>query len=296
MNKQLQLVYNYILATVVFLLFLVGTQSLCAQPITAAKASETKEYLSPDYQYYDLACSVDVWEGYFAPDRWQRSVVKAEPGELVQISEVSIGESKHPLVVLGQHQEEVETWSIEIPAAGYLSFRIFPTEGKGGEVLRVIINDRSIVFKRRADGLYYSPFLQAGDRFGLRIPAGKTIYHWTNLLFHTNYKAVIIRPEEVDPAKKFVPIEAALIQRVFFLTNKPGTWPTFDQDGDLSSVDDQFELRDSDARFTVAYHDRVEEQDGRFFLWRTFTIREKCSRGSWLRSSRRWAELPIIPE
>jgi hypothetical protein len=239
---------------------------------------------------------VDAWEGYFAPDRWQRNVVKAKPGGVVHGREVFIGENKQPLVVLGQHREVDETWSIEIPAAGYLSFRLLPAGGKDSEVLRVIINDRSIVFKRRADGLYYSPFLQAGDKFGLRIPAGKTVYHWTSLLFHTNYKAVIIRPKEVDPSRKFVPIEAALIQRVFFLSNKPGTWPTFDQDGDLFSVDDQFELRDSDTRFTVEYHDRVEEKDGRFFLWRTFTIREKCGRGSWLRSSRRWVELPIVPE
>lgn len=296
MNTQIQLINSYLLGVIFALLPVTGGLSVYGQSAGIAALCDSEEELPLDYQYYDLACNVNAWEGYFAPDRWKRNVVKAEPAAIVRIEEMDVDEQEKRLVVVGQYREVVETWSIEIPAAGYLSFRLLPARGKSEEPLRVMINDRTDAFERRADGLYYSPFLKAGDKFSLQIPAGETIYHWTNLLFHTNYKAVIVRLGEIDPGRKFVPIEAALIQRIFFLSNEPGTWPTFDQDGDLNSYDDQFELRESDDRFEVDYRDEVEVKDGRFYLLRTFTIREKCSRGNWLKKQRRWVELPIVTE
>lgn len=298
MNTQITLINNYFLGIVGLLLFLAGGGQLCGQSTTIVNLENQGEELLFDYQYYDLACNVDAWGGYFAPDRWKRNVLKVEPTAVARIEKVSVDEREKRLVVVGQYREVIETWSIEIPAAGYLSFRLLPATGKGlgEEPLRVMINDRNDVFKRRADGLYYSPFLKAGDKFSLQIPAGETVYHWTNLLFHSNYKAVIVRLGEEDSGNKFMPIEAALIQRIFFLSEEPGAWPTFDQDGDLSSFDDQSELRGSDSRFEVDYQDQVEVEQGRFYLLRTFTIREKCSRGNWLRKQRRWVELPIVAE
>lgn len=296
MNKQIQFTNNCFLVTIVCLLVIVVSGMVRAQVKLAAQSTGSESNLILDYQYYDLTCNIDAWQGYFAPDRWQRTAVKATPSAVVRIDPVTTKGQKEPFVVLGQYQEITETWAIEIPAAGYLSFRLLPTGGDEQQALRVFINDRAVAFRPRADGLYYSPFLQSGDRFTLKVPAGNTVYHWTNLLFHTNYKAVIVRPGEADPNRKFVPIEADLIQRIFFLSNAPGTWPVFDQDGDLSSVNDQFELRASDARFTFNYQDQIKEENGRYFLQRTFTIREKCSRGSWMRTERRWVELPIIAE
>ncbi|MEM6770104.1 MAG: hypothetical protein AAF597_05920 [Bacteroidota bacterium] len=292
----MKLINSYFLVMLFLSLGLTGLTPLGAQVSGKGAAAESRSMVGSDYQYYDLTCNVDAWEGYFAPHQWQRNVMKIQPSAVVKVGEVSVGSFEKPMVVLGQYAEVIETWSIEIPAAGYLSFRLLPAGGQGRESLGVSINGQSIAFKRRADGLYYSPFLQAGDKFSLRIPAGNTVYHWTNMLFHTNYNAVIVRPGEVSPGRKFVPIEAALIQRVYFLSDAPGTWPVFDQDGDLSSKHDQFELRATDERFTVNYQDSLEEEEGRFFLRRTFTIREKCNRGSWLKLQRRWVELPIITE
>lgn len=278
---------------VMVLLLWGGPAGLCAQPADSAVASGTKSNPDLDYQYFDLNCNVDAWGGYFSPERWVRTV--GEAGGVAPLTE-SVSAKLSPLVIVGQNTAALETWSIEIPVPGYLSFRLMPAEQAHREALRVTINDRTVSFRLRADGLYYSPYLRTGDRFTLHVPASETAYHWTDLLFHTNYSAVIVRPGETKPSRRYEPIEADLIQRVIFPDELPGTWPVFDRDGDPLTTADQTELRDSNERFSIEYLDEVEESGQRFFLQRTFTIREKCSRGNWLRSRRCWVELPIIAE
>ena len=79
MNTQIKLINNYFLGIVAILLFFAGNGQLCGQSIAAVNITGAGEELPLDYQYYDLACNVDAWEGYFAPDRWKRTVVKVEP-------------------------------------------------------------------------------------------------------------------------------------------------------------------------------------------------------------------------
>ncbi len=247
--------------------------------------------LSEDYQYYDLACDIGEWGGYFAPSRWVRT---SESGELGPLAESNIEAGENPSIVFDWERTGVETWSIEIPAAGYLSFRLLPIVAR--EAVRISVNGRNTFYQIRSDGLYYSPYLQAGDKFSLHIPASGSTYRWSHLLFHTNSNAVIVRPEETDPDKRYQPIESGRIQRVFFPDELPGTWPVFDQDGDILTSYDQVELRSSNELFEVDYLDKVVEVGNFHVLQRTFTIRERCSRGNWLRRSREWFRLPIIPE
>lgn len=276
------------------LLPFLGGSGLAAQVTTGQPGGPQKR--SVNYQYYDLACDVGAWEGYFAAQQWQRTLEPVgEEGKLAGQGVLPLRQQgKTVLVELLTDAQQV--WSIEVPTSGYLSFGLVAARDATERSFRIRINDRALPLDRRSDGFCYSPFLKAGDRFSLVMPAGEALYHWKNLLFHSNYKAVIVRPEEVLPSRRFAPIEASLIQRVFFLSDRPGSWPVFDQDGDITTVEDQFELRGDNKRFKVSYFDEIEEKDKVFFLNRTFTIREKCSRGSWLRSRRQWAVLPMIPD
>lgn len=294
MNKRKRLVRCRIL--VVLLLFLLGEGVLFAQSSTVRSLAEVASEPERDYLYFDLNCNVDAWEGYFAPDRWQCNVRKNSPLAEVPYGDQNDAFGDFPLVVVGRNHEVIETWSIDIPAPGYLSFQLMPADMANLEALSVRINDRTVRFNLRSDGLYYSPYLRIGDRFALQIPAGKATYRWTNLLFHTNFNAVIVRPKETEVAQRYVPIAADLIQRVSFPGSGPGRWPVFDLDGDAETLDDRTELRASGERFSVEYQDEVKLDQRGFYLERTFVIQEQCSRGSRLRSQRRWAGLPIVIE
>lgn len=287
MNKHKQYTFLHLLVT--FLLAAGTVMPLFGQSTQPAGHS----FGGSDYQYFDLNCNVGSWEGYFAPSRWERTVVSVKESAPISGAAYAGGNG---IVVIGRHPGAEEEWSIKVPVPGYLSFRLLPANAVRKERLRVVINDREQGVNLRSDGLYYSPYLRTGDRFALRIPAGETVYAWTKLLYHTNYSAVIVRPRAANVADRYVAVEADLIQRVVFPEDGPGTWPVFDRDGDLTTLDDQTELRSSGERFNVQYTDKVIRSETGFFLQRTFVIRENCSRGNWLKTSRRWVDLPIVAE
>lgn len=246
-----------------------------------------------DYLYFDLGCNSGAWSGYFAPQRWSRQV-KNEPQATLPPSLTQLSEGGIPGIAFEQAREFTESWSIEIPVPGYLSFCLQPPPLSGESAVAVVINDQETDYLVRSDGLYYSPYLQRGDKFSLRIPAGMAVYYWSKLVFHSNFHAVIVRPGAKTDEQKYLAISQGSIQRVFFPSDAPGTWPVFDEDGDRSTIYDQTELRSSDDRFEVEYTDNQILNDGKFTLERTFTIREKCTRANWLKRSRVWCTLPLI--
>ncbi|WP_020570601.1 hypothetical protein [Neolewinella persica] len=251
--------------------------------------------VSEDYLYFDLGCNAGAWSGYFAPKRWRRVV---EDKAIVSLAATRMNHDKGdvPSIIFAEGREHTENWSIEIPAAGYLSFCLQPTPLVNQATVSVSINDNETDYQVRSDGLYYSPFLQRGDVFSLQIPAGTAVYYWSKLVFHSNFNAVIVRPQAATIEQKFVPIIEGNIQRVFFPSDAPGTWPVFDQDGDRSTVFDQQELRSSNEIFEVEYTDNQIFTERTFTLERTFIIREKCSRANWLKRNRAWCTLPLIVE
>lgn len=245
-----------------------------------------------DYLYFDLVCNVSPFSGYFDPVRWQRNEDHA-----FQVSNViTDGETAREMtgIVFSGPRTVSESWSIEIPASGYLSFKInpIPTGATSPDFIR--INQENVPYQVRADGLYYSPFLQKGDRFTITIPPGNDLFHWSDLTFHSNFSAVIVKPSAPSAERRYVPIEAGKIQRVFFPDNSAGTWPVFDQDGDRSTTFDQIELRSSTDVFDVEYVDKQVFVDGAYRLQRTFTIKEKCRRANRMKRRREWSELPLI--
>mgnify|MGYP006924537774 CR=1 FL=1 len=273
----------------VFLLFAGTTFLVAAQPEAKRDDSAKNIGEGEDYQYFDLACSTGAWGGYFSPERWDK---------LPSDTSLALTDEREDALVISfdASRRQASVWSIEIPAAGYLSFllNVLPPTNKSTVVISV--NGEETNFQVRSDGLYYSPFLQRGDRFSLRIPVDSSAYEWTKLVFHSNFNAVIVRPEEIAAADRFTPILDGNIQRVFFPSDAPGTWPVFDQDGDRETTDDQLELRYTDERFVIEYVDNELFESNSCFLERTFTIRETCSRANWLRRSRKWAPLPIIAD
>lgn len=273
---------------VVTLLFIGTTLPVVAQSgLLSGPTVAGIEREDDEYRYFDLACSAGAWSGYFAPARWDKS---CSDTSLVLASE--LGDA--PGLVFDGGREEASSWSIEIPAAGYLSFCLRVAPPSGISTVSIAVNDEKTDYQVRSDGLYYSPFLQPGDRFQLSIPADTAVYRWSKLIFHSNFNAVIVRSERETPSERFVPIREGNIQRVFFPSDAPGTWPVFDQDGDRETTDDQVELRSSNGRFEVEYVDNEVFKDDHYVLERTFTIREVCSRANWLRRSRTWCPLPLI--
>lgn len=254
-----------------------------------------EEVESDDYLYFDLGCNAGAWSGYFAPKRWSRMVEDKAMASLLTVRTNS-EKGEVPSIIFEEGREHTENWSIEIPAAGYLSFCLEPPPLGDQTTVSVSINDNETDYLVRSDGLYYSPFLQRGDVFSLHIPAGMAVYYWSKLVFHSNFNAVIVRPQATTIEQKFVPIIEGNIQRVFFPSDAPGTWPVFDQDGDRSTVFDQEELRSSNERFEVEYTDNQVFTNNSFTLERTFIIREKCSRANWLKRNRAWCILPLIVE
>lgn len=254
-----------------------------------------EEAISDDYLYFDLGCNSGAWSGYFAPQRWSR-IVENEAQATLPATLSSLEHGDAPGIAFEEGREFTENWSIEIPVAGYLSFCLQPPPLSGETTVSISINDQETDYLVRSDGLYYSPFLQRGDVFSLRIPAGMAVYYWSKLLFHSNFHAVIVRPNAKTKEQKYLPISQGSIQRVFFPSDAPGTWPVFDEDGDRSTRFDQTELRSSDERFDVEYTDNQSFVNNVFILERTFTIREKCSRANWLKRNRTWCTLPLIVE
>lgn len=244
-----------------------------------------------DYLYFDLACNSGPFSGYFVPERWERSEDHALE-ITTRVGDANKGEMTG--IIFSGPRYEVESWGIEIPAAGYLSFCLLPAPTQEDETVIIYINEEKVHFHVRADGLYYSPFLQKGDRFRLSIPPGKEIFHWSKLIFHSNFNAVIVRPRATTTASRYVPIQEGKIQRVFFPSEDPGAWPVFDEDGDRFTTFDQIELRTSNEAFFVEYLDKQVLRDDEYVLQRTFTIREKCRRANSLQRSREWAPLPLI--
>lgn len=105
---------------------------------------------------------------------------------------------------------------------------------------------------------------------------------------------MIVRPNAPTTALRYAPIETGKIQRVFFPTDKPGSWPVFDQDGDRATAFDQIELRSSTDVFDVEYIDKQVLKNGEYVLQRTFTIKEKCRRANRMKRQRDWSQLPLI--
>ncbi|TXF88355.1 hypothetical protein FUA23_15355 [Neolewinella aurantiaca] len=251
--------------------------------------------LDDDYLYFDLACNAGPFSGYFEPERWDRPEDNAyEMSSAIEGKDRAGRTIEMTGIVFSAPRSVPETWSIEVPASGYLSFRIRPQPQEDSSPDFIQINGENTNYQVRSDGLYYSPFLQKGDRFSLRIPAGDELFHWSELVFHTNFSAVIVRPEASTVALRYVPIETGKIQRVFFPADEPGTWPLFDQDGDRTTTIDQVELRSSTDVFDVEYVDNEVVKDGEYVLQRTFTIREKCRRANRMQLRRDWSRLPLI--
>lgn len=250
---------------------------------------EVAETDDEEYLYFDLACSSGAWSGYFDPSRWDKT---APDTSLALTSELEDA----PGIVFGRSREGTSRWSIEIPAAGYLSFCLKVAPPSGISTVSISVNDEETDYQVRSDGLYYSPFLHQGDRFTLSIPVDTSVFRWSKLAFHSNFNAVIVRPGREVLAERYVPISKGNIQRVFFPSDAPGTWPVFDQDGDRETTGDQIELRASNERFEVEYADNEVLKGDYYALERTFTIREVCSRANWLRRSRTWYPLPLIVE
>jgi hypothetical protein len=278
----------------VSLLFWAGGAVAMAQTGMPAVTSGSSD-VGDDYMYFDLACNVGPFSGYFQPKRWERAEDHA-----FQVSTMIEGANNFERVtemtgiVFSGPRSLPESWSIEVPTSGYLSFRISPVP-KGLDLPDFIqINNKNTNYQVRSDGLYYSPFLQKGDRFTLCIPPGRELFHWSELVFHTNFSAVIVRPSASTADLRYAPIETGKIQRVFFPTDESGAWPVFDQDGDRTTRFDQIELRSSTDIFDVEYADEQVLKGGEYVLQRTFTIKEKCRRANRMQRQRDWSQLPLI--
>lgn len=250
-----------------------------------------QHYVDAEAQYYDLGCEGRAWVGYFARERWQKS--GADEGRCSPAGTRLTDEN----VLFGSPREQAVSWTIELPADGYLSFRLQPVSSGAMAAVRVLVNGHPLPEGVAADGIFYSPFLRMGDEFTLVIPAGGVRYYWSDLLFHSNYTGVVVRPGEHLPRRRFQPVAGSKIDRVSF-SDHAGSWPVYDADGDEMTLDDRYEIRDDTDLFELSYSDEVkwDAATGHPVLERTFVIREVCMRGNVLWKTVTWSALPMLPK
>ncbi len=259
--------------------------------------------------YYNLGCKHQGWEGYFSPQRWYQTVDFGDGG-------VDVTEAPNAKVAEGVASDwlEIQTgsslryaWRITVPADGYLFFRLekvgsflSPRISSTDTGLQIIHNDKFLAFQTLSDGSYYSPFLKAGETFGVLFEDRSALYAWSDFTFYSNSVGVLVTPASETGnrwvADKVVPIPKASIDQLFFPGDEPETWPMLDIDGDLYTLDDQVIAKPGDTAnpLLLSYRDQVQLRDGQYWLSREFTVKEPCG-GNSLKVNRWWYPLPLLP-
>ncbi len=258
--------------------------------------------------YYNLGCKHQGWAGYFLPQRWYKTVDFGDGGvDVTEAPNAEVAEGVAPDRLDVQTGASIRyAWRITVPADGYLYFRLekvgsflSPRISSTDTDLHIIHNDQVLPFNRLADGSYYSPFLSAGDIFGLIFSERATTYSWSELTFYSNSVGVLVSPRtDSSPWRADVvqPIPKAAIDQLFFPDDKPETWPMVDIDGDLFTLEDQIVAKAGDPAnpLSLSYRDQPQIREGQYWVSREFTIKEPCG-GNSLKVSRWWHPLPILP-
>lgn len=267
--------------------------------LSARRATET---------YYNLGCKHQGWVGYFLPQRWHKSVNfgGVEEKEL-EAPRAEIAESDAPnRLDIETNNSTLYAWRITVPADGYIYFRLekegdfFSPRISSSELkLQILHNEEVLAFNQLEDGSYYSPFLRAGDVFGLVFLEQATTYHWSELTFYSNSVGVLVSPSEKEEDWKADTVRAiskAAIDQLFFPDDKPETWPLIDIDGDLFTQEDQIETLPNDpaSPLMLVYRDQIKLREGQYWVSREFTVTEPCG-GNSLQITRWWHPLPILP-
>lgn len=254
--------------------------------------------VAQEWTYYELGCTDEEWNGYFAPSNWR---VIAENGQEIPAAEQYFsasdtkGENTNGIILKGARKQMMR-WAIEVPATGFLSFRFGSNEEWEGDTIIFSVNDRQERLNAQADGIYYSPFLRPGDVFSIHIPSGSEPIAWKQLFFHTNARGVVVYPEATRTNRRYRPIKEGQLQRVEFPDRRFGSWPTFDYDGMEDTTEDRMQLRRSTDLFEVNFSDSIVFKDDNYLVERTFRIKEKCALGNTIVHTVEWHPLPLLRE
>lgn len=277
--------------------------------------------------YYDLGCKHQGWAGYFAPQRWYKTADFGDGG-------VDVTEAPNARVAEGATSERLDiqtgsstnyTWRITVPADGYLYFQLekvgsflSPRLSSTDTSLQILHNQESFILEPTDDGSYFSPYLKAGDTFGVRFTSSKSKFSWNDLTFYSNSVGVRVTPanrndlsfynssidllvtpathEETWIADEVKPIARASVDQIVFPSELPESWPLIDQDGNLETIDDQVSLVHMNKKnmpLVVTFHDRPQLKDGQYWLQREFLVEEPCSKNI-LKIKRWWHPLPMV--
>lgn len=299
------------------ILFVHAQEIIPPDDALAADESQNELYTSAittrTTTYYDLGCKHQGLGGYFAPDRWSKTIDFGDGGVDVTEapnSKVVEGATGDRLIVQTESSDRY-TWRITVPADGYLYFRLekfgsFLSQriSSTDTDLQLFHNDKLLTYKPLSNGGYYSPHLKAGDIFAVAFKGKEQKYEWGSFTFYSNCVGVIVNATgRLDPktglplADNVKPIMRAEIDQLFFPSNLPEVWPVLDQDGDFATVDDQIELnrdRSDEQPIEVSTKDRVEKKEGQYWICRRFTFKEPCS-GNTVSVDRKWQPLPLLP-
>lgn len=268
--------------------------------------------------YYDLGCKHQGLGGYFAPDRWYKTTDFGDGGvDVTEAPNAKVVEGATGARLLVQTAgSDRYTWCITVPADGYMYFRLrkvgsflsqrISSTNIGFQLFR---NEEPLTYRPISDGGYYSPHLRAGDRFSIHFEGKGEEFEWADFIFYSNCVGVIVlepSQEELDSgrfrADRVQPIRRAELEQIYFPFDEPEVWPVVDEDGDLITIDDQYELGSdqigdnsvTEQAFGVEVQDRLDMHAGQFWLMRRFVFTEPCS-GNVMSADRPWLPLPLLP-
>lgn len=267
--------------------------------------------LSHQDSVIDFGCGYTGFAGYFDPSNWEICLpntgdggvdVTGAPGQVLVEGADSSPQASSPL--------QVTRFKIEIPTEGFVSFDWSSTGGPnfGNEGFYLTINNWCIQITNDSvqGGSYTTGLLQPGDILSFEQmsngDAASVNTVLSNFHFHTAAWKVIHRTWAATDASgntryetQVVTLNRATLSQVQFPPDRDGIsapmldcggaanlsetgLPFVDEDGDLTTTDDQFDLQSGDCMLSYLFEDQVIMTcEGSELIIRKWTVVDDCS-------------------
>jgi hypothetical protein len=289
-NAFLQLSYSIQPDTRSSFLSVMGTKNsdLRSYPssIPVSIVDKTKNYKNLD-AYYVLNCKQLGFTGYFDPQRWQTAKIFGDGGVDVTGApncKLLVQKADNALLEVANHQ--VSRFNVVMPASGYVSFNWRRQGGSySPQGLSVLVGNKNLALNTTSVGA----FIQAGSILSFQLdPTSNETFVIEHFSFVTEADEVLVRQWRNSTATEtafteYIYSANPSITDISFpkdcrqpLSTQPDNtgFPTYDIDGNPSTVDDLVTFQHSTKKLMVSWKDVfVPEQQAIFREW---TITDLC--------------------
>jgi hypothetical protein len=290
-NTFYQLSHSLQLETRSAFLSVMGTKNatLKSFPVNLpASLSEMNKNFDHQDTYFTLGCNQQGFTGYFDPQRWQTRKIFGDGGVDVTGApncKLLVQKTDDALIEVANHQDS--RFSVVMPASGYVSFNWRRQGGSNSPQsgLTAFVNNKQISLRSNTAGA----FLQAGNILSFQIdPTTPEVYVIEKFTFVSEADEVLVRQWNAASAShllftEYIALSNPSISDIQFPKDcrqprntqpeKTG-YPTFDIDGNPSTLNDVITFKESTKRLAVTWKDvfLADEQT----ILREWTITDYC--------------------